>query len=100
MNTNENSALNEGWQAQINFQVQQTNLEELKSWINNGKLQPTHKVRIKNLTWIEAQSIPAFQKLFELKKLNKSFPPNPPQRQSLSPMPLNFASEPSVRLEN
>ena len=71
MNTNENSGLNEGWQAQINFQVQQTNLEELKSWINNGKLQPTHKVRIKNLTWIEAQSIPAFQKLFELKKLNK-----------------------------
>lgn len=70
MNPNGNSMLNEVWQAEINFQVQQTNLEELKSWINSGKLQPFHKVRIKNLSWIEAQKVPAFQTLFESKKIN------------------------------
>ncbi len=79
MNTNENSLLSEEWHAQINNIVQKTTFDELKTWIKSGKLQPNHKVRIRNLSWIEAKKIPAFQKLFEPDSINISVQPNSAQ---------------------
>lgn len=70
MNVTENTVRVEVLQPEISNQIQQTTLEDLKNWIKSGKLQPTHKVRIRNLTWIEAQKIPVFQALFEAKKIN------------------------------
>lgn len=101
MNVNENNMLNEDWHAQINHLVQKTTLEELKSWINDGKLQPNHKVKVRNLSWIEAQKVPAFQKLFESRK--KNAPAQPEQSQSAT-LPLNIPAptftEVSVKSQN
>ncbi len=71
MSVNKNELPIELLQPEISGQIKQINLEELKIWINEGKLQPNHLLRIKNLSWIEAQKIPAFQPLFELKKNEK-----------------------------
>ncbi len=65
MNANEGTTPDMGWEAQIDAVAIKTDLDEIKSWINDGKLMPAHKVRMKNLTWIEAGKVPAFQKLFE-----------------------------------
>lgn len=67
MNANEGTTPDMGWEAQIDAVAIKTDLDEIKSWINDGKLMPAHKVRMKNLTWIEAGKVPAFQKLFEQK---------------------------------
>lgn len=89
MNTNENSLLSEEWHAQINNIVHKTTFDELKTWIKSGKLQPNHKVRIRNLSWIEAKKIPAFQKLFEPGSINISAQPNSPQNLSHSGIPAS-----------
>jgi hypothetical protein len=47
---------------------QKTTTDELKSWIKEGKLRPTHQIRIKNLPWVEAQNIPILKPLFETKE--------------------------------
>jgi hypothetical protein len=70
MNTNLNNS-DRIWEAEINHQVFQTSLDELKSWVTSGKLKPSHKVRMKNLNWIEVHKILAFSKLFEAKDKNK-----------------------------
>jgi len=61
----ENQLQFEVLQPEISGKIQQTTSEELKSWIMEGKLKPNHQVRIKNLSWMEAQKIPSFQALFE-----------------------------------
>lgn len=71
MNANENHLPIEVLQPEINGQIVQTTIEELKTWISHGKLQPAHQVRLKNLSWIEAQKIPALQILFQ-EKLKES----------------------------
>lgn len=68
MSANENQLQIEVLQPEISSQIQKTTREELKNWIKDGKLKPTHQIRIKNLNWVEAQKIPAFQALFEAKK--------------------------------
>lgn len=68
MSANENQMLIEVFQPEISGEILQVTLEEVKKWIKEGKLLPNHKVRIKNLSWIEAQKIPAFQSIFEAKK--------------------------------
>ncbi len=71
MNANENQMQVEVLQPEISGQIKQTNLEELRIWIKDGKLLPHHQVKIKNLAWIEAQKIPAFKALFESIKINQ-----------------------------
>ncbi len=74
MSPNENGLPNENWQVQIYPDVPKITLEELKEWIHEGKIEHFHKVRIKNLNWIEAHKIPALKKSFEEKKKLSSVP--------------------------
>ncbi|MEO6589376.1 MAG: hypothetical protein ABIP06_08730 [Pyrinomonadaceae bacterium] len=67
MSANENQLQIEVLQPEISGKIQQVTPEELKNWIKDGKLKPFHQVKIKNLAWIEAQKIPAFKELFDLK---------------------------------
>lgn len=89
MNSNENQIQVEVLQPEINNQIHRTTLEELREWIRDGKLQPNHQVRIKNLSWVEAQKIPAFQALFEAKRNDRTEQPNHSYSQTLT-----VASEP------
>lgn len=73
-------------QPEISGLPQQTNLEELKSWINEGKLSPSSKVRVKHLLWMEAGQVPALKKLFESRKEN---PPATSNQSQNSSFPLN-----------
>lgn len=68
MSSNENQIQVEVVQPEIDSQIRRTTLEDLREWIKDGKLQPNHQVRIKNLSWVEARNIPAFQALFEAKR--------------------------------
>ena len=68
MTVNENQIPIYVLQPEISGQIKQTTLEEIKNWIKDGELLPHHQVRIKNLSWVEAQNIPVFQSLFESKK--------------------------------
>jgi hypothetical protein len=52
MSVNENQMLIEVLLPEISGQVQKTTSEELKRWIKEGKLKPTHQVRLKNLPGI------------------------------------------------
>jgi len=65
MSANENQLQIEVLQPEISGEIQKTTSVELKNWIMDGKLKPNHQVRIKNLSWMEAHKIPAFQALFE-----------------------------------
>ncbi len=65
MSANEIQIQVEVLQPEISGQIQQITSHELKNWILEGKLKPNHQVRIKNLSWMEAHKIPAFQSLFE-----------------------------------
>ncbi len=52
---------------EVSHLAQKTTTEQLKGWIKEGKLRPTHQIRIKNLPWVEAQNIPILKPLFEAK---------------------------------
>lgn len=56
-------------QPELTGEIQRVTSDELKKWISEGKLKPTHHVRIKNLSWIEAQNISAFKPLFEIQRI-------------------------------
>lgn len=56
------------WQANIDSIVLDTNSDELKAWIIADKLKPTHKVKLGNLQWIDAETVPAFRTIFESKQ--------------------------------
>ena len=120
MDTNENGILADFWYAEINNIVKQTTFEELKVWIKEGKLQPTDKVMVRNLSWVEAQKVPAFQKLFapdeintsvppnslpnhsliESQALHKTYPPNNSSNDSLSDLPLSVKPLSVVEINN
>jgi len=89
MNSNENQITIEVFQPEINSQIKRTTLEELREWIKDGKLQPNHQVRVKNLSWVEAHKIPAFQALFESEKKDRTERLNQSYNQTLT-----VASEP------
>lgn len=89
MNSNENQVTIEVFQPEINSQIKRTTLEEVREWIKDGKLQPNHQVRVKNLSWVEAHKIPAFQALFESKKKEQTEQLNQSYNQTLT-----VASEP------
>lgn len=55
----------DSWQVEIDSNIYQTDLEELKNWIRDRKLQPTDKVRMSNLSWIEAHKVLALRNLFD-----------------------------------
>lgn len=65
MNVDETQLQIEVLQPEISGEIQKTSSEELKTWIKDGKLKPHHQLRVKNLPWMEAKKIPAFQTLFE-----------------------------------
>ncbi len=46
------------WQADINGDLFETNLQEITQWISEGALLPQDKVRRGNLRWIEAKKVP------------------------------------------
>lgn len=87
MNSNENQIQVEVVQPEINSQIHRTTLEELREWIRDGKLQPNHQVRIKNLSWVEAQKIPAFKALFEAKRNDQTGQLNHSYNQTLTVAP-------------
>ncbi len=76
MSANENQLQIEVLQPEISGEIQKTTSVELKNWILDGKLKPNHQVRIKNLSWMEAHKIPAFQALFESIKNKEENEPN------------------------
>ncbi|CAN5235560.1 hypothetical protein BH20ACI1_BH20ACI1_25220 [soil metagenome] len=84
MSANENQLQIEVLQPEISSQIQKATSEELKNWIKDGKLKPNHQVRIKNLNWIEAHKIPAFQALFESKKSEPNTQSNHFNNQTIS----------------
>lgn len=52
-------------QPEISHEIRQATLEELKKWIQEGKLLPNHQVRIKNLSWIKAIQVQSLKSAFE-----------------------------------
>lgn len=72
------------FQPEINSQIHRTTLEELREWIKDGKLQPNHQVRVKNLSWVEAHKIAAFQTLFEAKRKDQTEQLNHSYNQTLT----------------
>ncbi len=72
-------------------QIEHKTSDELKVWIREGKLKPTHQIRLKNLPWVEAQKIPAFNALFEAIK-NKPQPQTDQSQNSHLANPLFIES--------
>ena len=90
MNANENQMPVYVLQPEISGEIKQATLEELKDWIKDGKLEPHHQVRIKNLSWVVARNVPAFQTLFESKMNDQTDQSNQFYSQ---PLPDTSASE-------
>src|SRR4051812_9235747 len=59
--------INEVWQIEVAGTVYEASFEELPSWISEGSLQPTDKVRKGSLRWIEASKVPTIAPLFVAK---------------------------------
>ncbi|MEP7212397.1 MAG: hypothetical protein ABI791_04945 [Acidobacteriota bacterium] len=57
----------EKWQVDVSGTIYEASFDELPSWIVEGSLQPTDKVRKGNLRWIEAAKVPSMIPLFEAK---------------------------------
>ncbi|HVE56823.1 MAG TPA: hypothetical protein VNB22_08340 [Pyrinomonadaceae bacterium] len=91
MNVDETQLQIEVLQPEISGEIQKTTSEELKAWIKDGKLKPNHQLRVKNLPWMEAQKIPAFQTLFESVKYE---PEN--QSNNFDAYPLSKSSAPKL----
>lgn len=84
MNSNENQIQVEVFQPEIDSQIHRTTLEELREWIKDGKLQPNHQVRVRNLSWVEAHKIAAFKALFEAKRNDQTEQSNHSYNQTLT----------------
>lgn len=68
MNAPENNLQIDVLLPELSHLPQKATIEELKNWIKEGKLRPTHQIRVKNLPWVEAQNIPVLKPLFETKE--------------------------------
>ncbi|MBX7219135.1 MAG: DUF4013 domain-containing protein [Blastocatellia bacterium] len=53
------------WQVMINEQVYEADVDTLKSWVADGYVQPTDKIRKGNLSWTEARNVPILRNLFQ-----------------------------------
>ncbi len=62
------------WQAEVNGQIYDADLEELAQWIYEGAILPQDKVRRGSLRWIEAGKAPLLIEFFNAKD-NKVVPP-------------------------
>lgn len=60
--------IQEGWQVEANGTVYDTDFAEMTSWIDNGTLVRSHKVRKGNLRWIEAGKVPSLISVFNAKE--------------------------------
>ena len=58
---------NEIWQVEVGGQVYEAPFGELPTWIDEGSLLPTDKVRKGNLRWIEARRVPTLTPFFDAK---------------------------------
>lgn len=63
------------WQVEANGTVYDTNFAEMTSWIDNGTLDRTHKVRKGNLRWIEAGKVPSLMSVFNAKENGQPIAP-------------------------
>ena len=52
------------WQVEVNGQIYETNLQELKQWIAERSVLPTDKVRVGDKRFVQARLIPQFAVLF------------------------------------
>lgn len=52
------------WQIQVQGQVYEAELEELKQWIIEGSVSPSDNVRRGDLRWLPAEKVPALYKFF------------------------------------
>jgi hypothetical protein len=57
--------VSEKWQIEVGGTVYEADFEELPSWVSEGSLLPTDKVRKGNLRWIEASKVPTIAALFK-----------------------------------
>lgn len=71
------------WQVEVNGQIYDTNLEEMKLWIAEGSLLPMDKVRRGNLRWLDANKVPLLYGFFNAKQLAI-----PPPNVSTTTIPL------------
>ena len=53
------------WQVQVQGQIYEAELEELKQWIVEGSVLPTDNVRRGDLRWLPAEKVPALFKFFD-----------------------------------
>jgi hypothetical protein len=58
------SAKNEIWQVMCDEGIFETDLEGLREWVAEGRIQPSDKVRKGNLRWIEASRAPVLRAAF------------------------------------
>ncbi len=86
------------WEVEINYRIQSASLDDLVDWAKAGKLQPKHKVRIKNLNWMEAQTIQTLSKIFDNKNsqlfVQDTPRPDPPKTEIWQPPPSTVAALP------
>ncbi|MBK6751352.1 MAG: hypothetical protein IPG67_15485 [Acidobacteria bacterium] len=98
----------ETWQVEANGMVCDTNFAEMTSWIDNGMLGRTDKVRKGNLRWIEAGKVPSLISVFNAKDHGQPVAPvitatllAPSQLAGNSTQnPINVESEISVPAQN
>ena len=63
------------WQVEANGTVFDTNFAEMTSWIDNGSLARSDKVRKGNLRWIEAGKVPSLMSVFNAKENGQPIAP-------------------------
>src|ERR1041384_1231175 len=56
------------WQVEANGKVFDTNLDEIKTWIEEGSVLRMDRVRKGNLRWIEAGKVPALMPFFNARE--------------------------------
>src|SRR4051794_32644574 len=75
----------ENWEIEGAGAIYEASFDELPSWIADGSLRPTDKVRRGNLRWIQASKVPTISRVFvakenglrslEVSELRDSLPP-------------------------
>ncbi len=52
------------WQVQVQGQIYEADLEELRQWITEGSVLPSDNIRRGDLRWLPAEKVPALYKFF------------------------------------
>src|SRR5688572_25412138 len=87
---------NEIWQVEVGGQVYEAPFGELPTWIDEGSLLPTDKVRKGNLRWIEARRVPTLTPFFDAKAKGLPLPVIPAAESVTEPVADAPAPPPSV----